>query len=117
MHTDYTLKFLEGLTKLLGDKLRFFANDVCSKFETFELPREAKKRQRRKAKKSHIDDSDADATKGSTQQRKMFNMDTYKHHALGDYVETIRMYGTCDSYSTEMVRSLCEGVCSVPNLL
>lgn len=31
------------------------------------------------------------------------NLDTYKVHSLGDYVETIRKYGTCDSYTTEMV--------------
>lgn len=32
------------------------------------------------------------------------NLNTYKVHALGDYVETIRRYGTTDSYSTESVR-------------
>lgn len=31
------------------------------------------------------------------------NLNTYKVHALGDYVETIRRYGTCDSYTTETV--------------
>jgi hypothetical protein len=34
-----------------------------------------------------------------------FTLETYKHHALGDYVETIRQYGTTDSYSTESVLS------------
>jgi len=33
-----------------------------------------------------------------------FSLHTYKHHSLGDYVETIRRYGTTDSYSTEPVR-------------
>lgn len=37
------------------------------------------------------------------QQRKTLNLNTYKDHALGDYVETIRHYGTVDSYSTESV--------------
>jgi hypothetical protein len=32
-----------------------------------------------------------------------FNLFTYKHHAFGDYVWTIRRYGTTDSYSTEPV--------------
>lgn len=41
MHTDYTLKAFEELTTALGDKLRFFANDTCSNYNTFELPREA----------------------------------------------------------------------------
>ena len=32
-----------------------------------------------------------------------FSLSTYKHHALGDYVQAIRRYGTTDSYSTESV--------------
>ena len=36
-------------------------------------------------------------------RKKTFNLNTYKAHALGDYVETIRRYGTTDSYSTEPV--------------
>jgi len=28
---------------------------------------------------------------------------TYKYHALGDYVDTIRRFGTTDSYSTQPV--------------
>jgi hypothetical protein len=34
---------------------------------------------------------------------KVFNISTYKLHALGDYVRTIRMFGTTDSYSTQTV--------------
>lgn len=37
---------------------------------------------------------------------KTFNLNTYKLHSLGDYVNTIRKYGTTDSYSTEPVRYL-----------
>jgi hypothetical protein len=36
-------------------------------------------------------------------REKTFNLNTYKFHALGDYVATIRQFGTTDSYSTEMV--------------
>ena len=35
---------------------------------------------------------------------KTFNLQTSKLHALGDYVETIKMFGTTDSYSTQIVR-------------
>lgn len=35
---------------------------------------------------------------------KTFNLNTYKHHSLGDYLETIRQRGTTDSFSTESVR-------------
>lgn len=36
---------------------------------------------------------------------KSFNLNTYKLHSYGDYVDTIRKYGTTDSYSTELVRN------------
>jgi hypothetical protein len=34
---------------------------------------------------------------------KILNLFTYKLHALGDYVQTIRLFGTTDSYSTQTV--------------
>lgn len=34
---------------------------------------------------------------------KTLNLSTYKYHALGDYVRMIRMFGTTDSYSTQIV--------------
>ena len=35
--------------------------------------------------------------------RRKLNLNTYKDHSLGDYVESIRQNGTVDSYSTESV--------------
>ena len=35
---------------------------------------------------------------------KTLNLNTYKFHSLGDYTNTIRRYGTTNSYSTELVR-------------
>ena len=41
---------------------------------------------------------------GAGRQRpKKYNLQTYKHHSLGDYPDTIRQYGTSDSYSMEPV--------------
>lgn len=37
---------------------------------------------------------------------KVFNLVTFKLHALGDYARTIRWFGTSDSYSTQPVRCL-----------
>jgi hypothetical protein len=34
---------------------------------------------------------------------KTLNLFTYKFHALGDYVQTIHLFGTTDSYSTQIV--------------
>lgn len=36
-------------------------------------------------------------------RRKVLNLNTFKGHSLGDYVESIRRCGTTDSYSTEPV--------------
>lgn len=36
-------------------------------------------------------------------RKKSFNFQMYKFHALGDYVTSIRHFGTTDSYSTEPV--------------
>lgn len=38
-----------------------------------------------------------------TAKVKILNLFTYKLHALGDYVRTIRLFGTTDSYSTQIV--------------
>jgi hypothetical protein len=38
-----------------------------------------------------------------SRRRKSFNLHTYKFHVLGDYVTSIRRFGTTDSYSTEPV--------------
>ncbi|KAG1882847.1 uncharacterized protein F5891DRAFT_1203831 [Suillus fuscotomentosus] len=35
------------------------------------------------------------------QRKKLFNFQTYKFHALGDYVASIHHFGTMDSYSTK----------------
>ncbi|KAG2053011.1 hypothetical protein BDR06DRAFT_491243 [Suillus hirtellus] len=39
--------------------------------------------------------------KGKEKEKKSFNIQTYKFHVLGDYVASIRLFGTMDSYSTE----------------
>ncbi|KAG5634841.1 hypothetical protein H0H81_000543 [Sphagnurus paluster] len=36
-------------------------------------------------------------------KKKTLNLNMYKWHALGDYPRTIRMFGTTDSYSTQVV--------------
>ena len=38
-----------------------------------------------------------------TAKQKVYNLFTYKLHALGDYMKSIRMFGITDSYSTQIV--------------
>ncbi|KAG6815464.1 hypothetical protein H0H93_009743, partial [Arthromyces matolae] len=101
LHTDTTLQRLDLLTSELGRILRRFSKQVCPYFDTRELPREEAARGRRKAKMSKSQPSTAQPKEPATAKRKMFNMNTYKLHALGDYVSTIRWFGTTDSYSTQ----------------
>jgi hypothetical protein len=44
-------------------------------------------------------------------KQKKLNMSTYKFHALPDYVRTIRLFGTTDSYSTQTVSPPCPQHC------
>lgn len=102
MHTDGTLEWLRDTTSELGTKIRKFASHTCSFFDTVELPTEEAARVRRRARKS------ANTTPATTSSRKRipFNLIMYKLHALGDYVRTICMFGTTDSYSTQPVSFL-----------
>jgi hypothetical protein len=97
MHTDTTLDILAEVTASLGNSLRTFQRSTCSAFPTRELERERAARQRR-AEKSGVK-----KTGKSTRKPKQLNLKTYKFHSLGDYVETIRQFGTADSYSTQSV--------------
>jgi hypothetical protein len=92
----------------MTDQFRVFVQDTCSKIVTYELKTEQDARRRRTSR------AKADGTKArkgaanvqnrtSDRQRKQFNIETYKFHAIGDYVDNIRLLGTTDSYSTELV--------------
>jgi hypothetical protein len=45
----------------------------------------------------------SEAPNNNTRKPKLLNLDTYTYHALGDYLKTIRAFGTTDSYSTQPV--------------
>lgn len=84
---------------------------TCAAFNTCELPREEAARGRRKAataakkgqaKRGEMTETGKKAKKKGP-LRKLFNLYTYKLHALGDYVKNILLYGTTDNYSTQVV--------------
>lgn len=128
LHTDYTLAHLGTVTTELGEQLRIFKRKTCSAYKTGELPRETAARKRRKNRKSQSKNAATSKVKPtpskpgleSTTSKlesmpipepipkpkhkvKEFNLNTYKTHSLGDYVDMIRRYGTTDLYSTEVV--------------
>jgi hypothetical protein len=99
MHTDATLARLEEVTKDLGHLMRDFRDKTCAKFNTTELAREVEARNRRNARKKSSE------APSQSCKVKTLNLLTYKFHALGDYARTIRMFGTTDSFSTQLVRA------------
>jgi hypothetical protein len=103
MHTDITLDIADEATTTLGASFRDFQAKVCSAYITRELRREEGARKRRQSKSNTKPQANSKSGGNDGRMKKTFNLQTYKLHALGDYVETIRRYGTTDSYSTEQV--------------
>ena len=119
MHSDLTLDIMDQVTSAVGQQFRKFKATVCSMYDTHELHQEVQARTRRLAKQkggqkgkrttSLLERGEAVGTGDvikKAQRQKGFNFQTYKFHALGDYVSTIRQYGTVDSYSTEPVSAV-----------
>ncbi|KAG1732431.1 uncharacterized protein EDB91DRAFT_1251784 [Suillus paluster] len=129
MHSDLTLAILDQQMTDLSEQFRKFKATVCAAYSTQELDREVDAQSCRQAKDAAkwtetgkangIGRGTAASTnakgkqKASAEQlldtplprqlrrKKSFNLQTYKFHALGDYVTSIRRFGTTDSYSTE----------------
>ena len=102
IHTESTLTQFEASTTLLGQEMRQFLRRVCSKYRTYELPKEEAARGRRNAALT----TQAGASKELSRPGKLLrtlNLNTYKFHSLGDYPEAIRQFGTTDSYSMQLV--------------
>lgn len=115
MHTDQTLAILDSETVRIGNELRAFSGVTCAAFETCELKCETDARKRWQSKNSTAAPSGSKKTShkssavGSTGSEcdstlKKFNLKTPKNHFIGDYADTIRLFGTTDSISTEPVR-------------
>lgn len=128
MHTEHTLGAMEKATSAIGRGLRSFRDSSHSAFVVKELPSETTARGRRTQKKwlkstgSKVQLPLAPPPASSapaaltppapaalapparpSPKVKKLNLFTYKLHALGDYVRTIRLFGTTDSYSTQIV--------------
>ena len=87
-HTDAMLDFFEATTREFGWLMQHFHDRTSDEFNTVELP------------------SENSTKRGGTGSKKKLNLNTYKFHSLGDYVATIRLFGTTDSYSTQVVSTV-----------
>ena len=111
MHTETTLGHLDKATTTIGRELRLFRDWTRAAFICKELPREtalrAQNQQRRKAKAAQSKPSKGVESIPADVEAKVktLNLFTYKFHALGAYVRSIRLFGTTDSYSTQIVCS------------
>jgi hypothetical protein len=102
MHSETTLSALDETFRRLSRQLRKFSDVTCAAFNTMELPKEKAARERKTAReRSGLDNPDAGS---SGRKTKKFNLRTYKFHAMGDYVRSIRLFGTTDSFTTQIVR-------------
>ena len=101
MHTDDSIALLDQALRRLTDHLRLFQKVTCAAFLTRELPNEAAQRQRREM--ADLEAGRRKRPSNSGLLPKVFNLNTYKFHALGDYARTIRVFGTTDSFTTQIV--------------
>lgn len=84
--------------------MRKFRDTTWSTFVTFELPKEAGARKRRQMSGKGKEKAAADDTSG--RKPKNLNLFTYKWHALGDYVQAVRLFGGTDGFSTQVVSDI-----------
>ena len=67
--------------------------------------------------KHGISSSQQNNAQATMRKVRTLNLQTYKLHALGDYMEQIQTYGTVDSYSTQTVSSQGLLICLASNIL
>jgi hypothetical protein len=103
IHTTTTLGLFEQSTTVIGRELRSFASTTQAEYKTVELSRETAARARRGVRKKAAGKPGGPPPPATDPKAKFLNLLTYKFHALADYVPTIRMFGTADSYSTQTV--------------
>ena len=125
MHTDSSLQEFRQLTTILGEHLRYFADETCQHFQTFETDKEYQARSRAAARRlakstesplqplpGHSVEpvppplqTSAPVTKAG-KRPKTFNISTPKAHFYPDYPDQIELHGTTDSLSTKLVLGL-----------
>ena len=101
LHTEDSLALLDLALHQLGAQMRKFQRITCTAFQAKELPKETARRVRKEL--ADLQSGHRKMAVRSESLPKVFNINTYKFHALCDYGKTIRLFGTTDSYSTQVV--------------
>ena len=90
MHTDDTLRLMDLVTVMLGNHLHMFASETCTAFATRELHREAEAQTRRQSCETLLKEGTSSSNiQAAARKVKTLNLQTYKIHALGNYMEQI----------------------------
>ncbi|KAG2064840.1 hypothetical protein BDR04DRAFT_1034285 [Suillus decipiens] len=101
IHSKTTLSVLDETFKQLSHQLCKFQKFTCAAFTTLELPKE-KAAQDCKAAHECSNSNNPDI-RSSSQKVKKFNLSTYKFHAMGDYLQSIWLFGTTDSFTSQII--------------
>ncbi|PBK60412.1 hypothetical protein ARMSODRAFT_898121 [Armillaria solidipes] len=120
MHTDSSLAEFRLVTTGFTNALRHFTDVTCQAFDTVETDAEYAKRKRNEARRQQKAGTTSVGTsterpdrgilpvgtstrnEGSGKRKRQFNLSTSKAHAIADYPDQIEMFGTTDSYSTQI---------------
>ncbi|KIM54557.1 hypothetical protein SCLCIDRAFT_31001 [Scleroderma citrinum Foug A] len=100
LHTDTSLELPGQSLRQLSAQIQRFQSCTCVAFQMVELPNEAAQQQRWEV--AGLQSGQQTKPLRSGPRCKTFNINTYKFHALGDYTGTIKMFGTTDSYTTQI---------------
>ncbi|KXN85079.1 hypothetical protein AN958_11721 [Leucoagaricus sp. SymC.cos] len=101
LSTETTRRFLHIATSQLGDILHKFEEATCAFFYIEKLPTDAAARGQQSARMNSVQQKEKGKAPEKTSSQS-FSLATYKLHLLGDYKEAIKMFGTSDSYSTQI---------------
>ena len=96
-----SLAFLQQALWQLGTEMRRFQHVTCLAFAIKELPCEMAQRHQRET--ATLLSGHHQKSMGSLSLLKVFNINTYKFHALGDYEHMIRLFRTTNSYMTQVI--------------
>lgn len=108
LHTTTTLALLRSQTATLARRLRQFQSKIASCYKAVETNREHEARKRREVRRGLATGSISETAESEKRGAK-FSLVTYKLHALGGYAEAVELFGTTDSYSTQIVSSSFSG--------
>lgn len=98
-----TLNNFRTLTTKLGKLIHVFIKEVCSQYNTTELPHEMAVQGRREVALAKRSDTSTVSKQRLKSSHKKLNLSTYKYHALEDYPNMIAMYSTTNNSSTQTV--------------